>query len=503
MRTATPLVTCGRMTLWGPSATSLSISTPRFMGPGWRISRSFGARASRSRVTPKTRLYSRRDGRKPACIRSSWSRRTLRASAHWMASSIRGRIVTPSSCTLRGRSVAGPQTPTWAPSLVSPQMLLRATRLCRMSPQIATLRPSIRLNRSRRVRMSSRPCVGCSCLPSPALMTLLRIRWPRNCAAPDAPWRITTMSIRIASRLRAVSTRVSPLETEDPADATFTVSALSRFSANSNEIRVRVEASKNRLTMVLPRSAGTFLIGRSLTSLNGSAVSRMRRIWSALSGSRPTRSLPSASPLTSAPHQLDGVAAVQLGHEHVHPVAGAGAHGGADDIGLDRQLAAATVDQHAEEDAARPAEVGALVECRAHGAAGVQHVVHDDDRTAVEIGEPRFADHGAGADGLEVVAIQGDIQLAAGDLGALGLIDLALETIGQLDSAPLDPHQDQRVGAAGSLDDFGGHAHQRPAERAVVEEEGPGGHRGGKLVVGLRQCNSRETECRRALRHTR
>ena len=140
-------------------------------------------------------------------------------------------------------------------------MLLRATRLCRMSPQMATLSPSIRLNRSRRVRMSSRPWVGCSCLPSPALMTLERIRWPRNWAAPDEPWRITTMSIRIASRFRAVSTRVSPLETDEPAVATFTVSALSRFSANSNEMRVRVEASKNRLTMVLPRSAGTFLIG--------------------------------------------------------------------------------------------------------------------------------------------------------------------------------------------------------------------------------------------------
>ena len=34
MRMATPFVTCSRITLWGPSATSESISTPRFMGPG-------------------------------------------------------------------------------------------------------------------------------------------------------------------------------------------------------------------------------------------------------------------------------------------------------------------------------------------------------------------------------------------------------------------------------------------------------------------------------------
>ena len=45
---------------------------------------------------------------------------------------------------------------------------------------------------------------------------------------------------------------VSPLETE-PEAATFTVSAERRFSANSKEIRVLVEASKNRLTMVFPR----------------------------------------------------------------------------------------------------------------------------------------------------------------------------------------------------------------------------------------------------------
>ncbi len=34
IRTATPFVTCGSITLWGPSATSESISTPRFIGPG-------------------------------------------------------------------------------------------------------------------------------------------------------------------------------------------------------------------------------------------------------------------------------------------------------------------------------------------------------------------------------------------------------------------------------------------------------------------------------------
>jgi N-acyl-D-aspartate/D-glutamate deacylase len=52
--------------------------------------------------------------------------------------------------------------------------------------------------------------------------------------------------------------------TLDPDAPTFTVSAESRFSANSNEIRVRVDASKNRFTIVEPRSVGTFprVLGR-------------------------------------------------------------------------------------------------------------------------------------------------------------------------------------------------------------------------------------------------
>ena len=70
------------------------------------------------------------------------------------------------------------------------------------------------------------------------------------------------MSGAIASMFIAVSASVSPLSTLDVATAMFSVSALSRFSAISNEVRVRVLGSKNRLTTVLPRSVGTFLIGR-------------------------------------------------------------------------------------------------------------------------------------------------------------------------------------------------------------------------------------------------
>src|SRR5205085_1370482 len=50
IRTARPLVTWSRITLWGPSATSGVISTPRLIGPGAMIRMSVLARANRSLV---------------------------------------------------------------------------------------------------------------------------------------------------------------------------------------------------------------------------------------------------------------------------------------------------------------------------------------------------------------------------------------------------------------------------------------------------------------------
>ena len=52
MRTAIPKVTCGRITLWLPSATAESISTPRLIGPGCITIASGLASASFSGVRP-------------------------------------------------------------------------------------------------------------------------------------------------------------------------------------------------------------------------------------------------------------------------------------------------------------------------------------------------------------------------------------------------------------------------------------------------------------------
>ena len=97
------------------------------------------------------------------------------------------------------------------------------------------------------------------------------------------------MSGDIASRLSAVSTSVSPFTTLEVAMATFSVSALRRFSATSNDVRVRVLGSKNRFTTVRPRSVGTFLIGRCAISFIASAVSRMSTISSGDRSAMPSR----------------------------------------------------------------------------------------------------------------------------------------------------------------------------------------------------------------------
>jgi hypothetical protein len=98
---------------------------------------------------------------------------------------------------------------------------------------------------------------------------------PRQDLQFDAEVRST--SGRIASRFFAVSTRVSPFVTEEAAEVQLSASAESTFAAISKELRVRVEASKKRFTTLLPRSDGTFLIGRWRTSFMETARSSTSR----------------------------------------------------------------------------------------------------------------------------------------------------------------------------------------------------------------------------------
>src|ERR1044071_3107504 len=94
----------------------------------------------------------------------------------------------------------------------------------------------------------------------------------------------------IASRLRAVSIRVSPLVTDEVEAEMLMESADNRLAAISNDVRVRVEDSKKKLMTVLPRRVGTFLMARVETSLKEAAVSRTVLISSTDNSLMPKRS---------------------------------------------------------------------------------------------------------------------------------------------------------------------------------------------------------------------
>ena len=120
-----------------------------------------------------------------------------------------------------------------------------------------------------------------------------------------------------------------------------------------------------------------------------------------------------------------------------------------------------------------PAEVGQLVERGAHGAARVEHVVDDDDVLAVdrprEVGRP---DDGARPDRLQVVAVERDVERAARHVGLLALADAGHDARRELDAAALDSNDDEVVRAVVQLDDLVGHPTQRAVDGARVEDDG-------------------------------
>ena len=144
-----------------------------------------------------------------------------------------------------------------------------------MSPMIVTVSPSMRPFSSTTVIRSSSAWVGCSCAPSPALITGAASSSAICFGTPATLWRITTASGSIASSVFAVSRMLSFLVRLDDDGLKFTTSAERRLPAISKLVRVRVEDSKNRLMMVRPRSVGTFFTSRRPTSFMWKAVSRI------------------------------------------------------------------------------------------------------------------------------------------------------------------------------------------------------------------------------------
>jgi hypothetical protein len=129
--------------------------------------------------------------------------------------------------------------------------------------EMTTWRPAISLRPSfsRMVKVSSSAWVGCSCAPSPALMTLAfeplgeELRRAGGAVAQDDDVGIQRLEVG------AVSLSVSPfLRGSRLGGDIDDVGAEALKAASSKLMRVRVEGSTKKLTTVLPRRAGTFLM---------------------------------------------------------------------------------------------------------------------------------------------------------------------------------------------------------------------------------------------------
>src|SRR5262252_3795458 len=266
---------------------------------------------------------------------------------------------------------------------------------------------------------------------------------------------MTIASGAIACRFNAVSTSVSPLTTLEVDAEMLIASADRRFAAISKLVRVRVEASKKRLMTVFPRSVGTFLICLWFTSRKVSAVSRMKLISSGERSAIPRRSLRFNgihSLLFDEQHLLR---LVKLREHHFDDLFLGGRYVLADVIGLDRQLAPAAVNEHGQLHAARAPEIDQLVHRGADRAAGVEHVVNQDDRLAGDVrGQLGLVDDWPFAYGAQVVAVERDVQRAGRHVDAVHLPDSGREPFGQRYSTPPDPDQ-QHVRQVGIvLDDL-------------------------------------------------
>ena len=140
----------------------------------------------------------------------------------------------------------------------------------------------------------------------------------------------------------------------------------------------------------------------------------------------------------------DLVDAVDLLEADVDPLLARGRQVLADVVGADRKLAVAAVDEHRELDALRAPVVEEGLDRGAHGAAGEEDVVDEDDRAAGEVEvEVRGVDDRLrlGLAASEVVAVEGDVEVAERDLGAGQLADQRVQARGEDGAAGVDADQ--------------------------------------------------------------
>ena len=101
-------------------------------------------------------------------------------------------------------------------------------------------------------------------------------------------------------------------------------------------------------------------------------------------------------------------------------------------IRLYRQLAVATIYQHRKLNPSRAAEIDQLIQRRAHGSTGVQHIVDQHDRAVGNVSrDVGFVYDRTRSNSREVVSIKRDVELSRRRTLAFELFDLVGYSFGE------------------------------------------------------------------------
>src|ERR1700761_1864149 len=132
---------------------------------------------------------------------------------------------------------------------------------------------------------------------------------------------------------------------------------------------------------------------------------------------------------------------VDLLQPYVYPLLARGRQVLADVVGAEGKLAVAAVAEDGELDALGAAIVEERLDRGADGAAGEEDVVDEDDRAGREVevdvgvADDRLGERARGAD---VVAVEADVDVAEGQVGACQLAEEGVEAAGQDGAAGVD-----------------------------------------------------------------
>ena len=143
----------------------------------------------------------------------------------------------------------------------------------------------------------------------------------------------------------------------------------------------------------------------------------------------------------------------------------------------------AAVGEDGELDSFGPPVFEERIDRRPNGASRVEHIVDEDHRQAFELEvELRVAHERlrparslAGAH-VDVVAMEGDVELAEVELAARALGDQAAQALGERNAARVDADERDGLDVLVPLDHLVGDARKRPLDALGVEQDASGRH---------------------------